>query len=209
MPQSLLRILMLATVFGVVLAAQSYTFTSTWTAPWDGPLDFAGKRIGAVVISADESLRMSGEEALARAITAHGPEGVAAYRVIPREELEDPAKAQAWFERTGIAGVATMRLVSVEKEKVYSSVAWTTSYYQNFANYYGTGWQTVTLIGSAREDTIVAVETMLYEVTDGKLLWASVSESTNPRQVGTFIEGLVDAVVEQLQGRGLIRRTTR
>ena len=117
---------MLAMVYGVVLAAQSYTFTSTWAAPGVGPLGFAGKRIAAVVISADESLRMSGEEALARAITAHGPEGVAAYRVIPRQELEDPDKARAWFGRTGVAGVASMRLVSVETEKVYSSAVWST-----------------------------------------------------------------------------------
>ena len=134
--RSLAVIVTLATVCGVSLAAQSYSFTSIWTAPGIGPLDFAGKRIAAVVISADESLRISGEEALARAITAQGPEGVAAYRVIPGPELEDPVKAQAWFERTGIAGVATMRVVSVEKEKVYSSVMWSTSYYQSFSNYW-------------------------------------------------------------------------
>ena len=69
-----------------------------------------------------------------------------------------------------------------------------------------TSWQTVTPI-SRREDTIVAVETLLYDVAEGKLLWASVSESTNPKQVGTFIEGLVNAVVEELQNQGLVRRT--
>ena len=98
-----------------------------------------------------------------------------------------------------------MRVVSVEKEKVYSSVMWSTSYYQSFSNYW-TGWQTVTPIGRGRTDTIVAVETMLYNVPDGTLLWASLSESTNPTQVGSFIEGLVEAIVEQLQGRGLVTR---
>lgn len=203
MRRSVSGLLTLLMLFATVGLAQSYTFTSTWASPRQ--LDFAGRRIAAVVISDDESLRISGEEALARAITAQGPEGVAAYRVIPRQELEDPAKAQAWFERTGVAGVATMRLVSVEKEKVYSSVVWTTTYYQSFSNYW-TGWETVTPIGRGREDTIVAVETMLYDVADGQLLWASISESTNPTQVGTFIEGLVEAVVEDLQRRGLVRR---
>lgn len=204
MSQSL-RILILVTIAGAALTAQSYTFTSTWATPRSTPLDFAGKRIAAVVISADESLRISGEEALARAITAQGPEGVAAYRVIPRQELEDPDKAQTWFQRTGIAGVATMRLVSVETEQVYSSAVWSTSYYQSFSNYW-TGWETVTPIGRARTDTTVAVETMLYDVADGSLLWASISESANPKQVGTFIEGLVEAIVQQLQRQGLVQR---
>lgn len=162
--------------------------------------------MAAVVISSDDSLRVSGEEALAREITARGPEGVAAYRIIPREELEDPAKARVWFERTGVSGVVTMRVVGVEKETSYSSVAWTTSYYQSFSNYYMTSWRTVTPLGR-REDTVVAVETMLYDVGEGKLLWASVSNSTNPKQIATFMEGLVAVVVEELQNRGLVRPT--
>jgi hypothetical protein len=205
----MLRRVVLVLMGGVVLAAQSHTFRSTWRAPDLQPLDFSGRKVAAVVISRDESLRMSGEEALAREINARGPEGVAAYRAIPREELEDPARARAWFERIGVAGVVTLQVVSVEKEKTYSSVAWTTSYYQSFSTYYRTGWETVTPIGGPREDTVVAVETMLYDVAEGKLLWAGVSEATNPERVRAFIEGLADAVVEELGRQGLLKRPPR
>ena len=47
---------------------------------------------------------------------------------------------------------------------------------------------------------------MLYDVAEGQLLWASVSESTNPTQMGPFMEGLVSVVVDELQSRGLIRK---
>ena len=186
--------------------ASARCLSLTPRAPGVESFDFRGQKVAAVVISSDDSLRVSGEEALARQITARGPEGVAAYRIIPREELEDPAKARVWFERTGVSGVVTMRVVGVEKRTSYSSVAWTTSYYQSFSNYYMTSWRTVTPLGR-REDTVVAVETMLYDVGEGKLLWASVSNSTNPKQIATFMEGLVAVVVEELQNRGLVRPT--
>ena len=200
------RTLLLGALCGVAVSAQSHALRSTWRAPGVESFDFRGQKVAAVVISSDESLRVSGEEALARQLTARGPEGVAAYRTIPREVLEDPAEARAWFERTGVSGVVTMRVVGIEKETNYSSVAWTTSYYQSFSNYYMTSWRTVTPLGR-REDTVVAVETMLYDVGEGKLLWASISESTNPKQIGTFMEGLVGVVVQELQDRGLVRAT--
>lgn len=206
MLRRIVGILVLVAVCSVAVAAQSHRLRSTWKAPGIEPLNFGGQKVAAVVISSDDSLRISAEEALTREITARGPEGIAAYRVIPRELIEDATKTQAWFEQAGVSGVVTMRVVSVEKETKYSSVAWTSSYYRSFSDYYMTSWQTVTPI-SRREDTIVAVETLLYDVAEGKLLWASVSESTNPKQVGTFIEGLVNAVVEELQNQGLVRRT--
>ena len=59
----------------------------------------AGKKVAAVMISHDESLRMSVEEAVARELTSRGSVGVAAYRTIPAELLQDPDKARAWFEK--------------------------------------------------------------------------------------------------------------
>ena len=48
------------------------------------------------------------------------------------------------------------------------------------------------------------METLLYRVSDATLLWASVSETTNPKDAGTFMKGLVSAVVKELQREGMI-----
>jgi hypothetical protein len=191
------------------LSAASYKFTSTWKAPGVAPFNFAGRKVAALVITTDESLRISAEEALAREITARGPQGVAAYKLIPREELTDKDKARGWFERTGVEGVVAMRIVGVEKEKTYSAAVWSSSYYGNFWDYYGYGWSSVYPIGSAREQTTLAVETLLYNVADAKLLWASVSETTDPKGVGPYMKGLVSAIVKELQKEGLVRKTSK
>ena len=91
----------MATACGIALAAADHKFTTTWKAPGAAPFNFAGKKVAALVMTTDEGLRMSAEEALAREITARGPKGIAAYRVIPREELTDKVKVKGWFERQG------------------------------------------------------------------------------------------------------------
>jgi hypothetical protein len=148
---------------------------------------------------------MSAEEAIAREVTARGPVGVAAYRMIPREELEDADKAHAWFERSGVAGVIVMRVVSLDTETVHSQVMWTTTYYQSFSSYYETGWGTMTPIGSPRENTILSVETLLFDVAKNELVWAGVTQTKNPDDVQSYISGLVDAIVTELQREGLVQ----
>ena len=191
------------------LVAAEPRLTSTWKAPGAAPLNFAGKRVAALVFTTDDALRMSAEAALAREITARGPKGVAAYTLIPREELTDKDKARGWFERSAVEGVVAMRIVGVDKTRSYSAVVWSSGYYGNFWDYYGTGWATVTPIGKGRVDTTLAVETLLYRVSDATLLWASISETTNPKDAGTFMKGLVDTVVKELQKQGLVRKAPK
>jgi hypothetical protein len=192
----------------VPVLAQSHTFRSTWKAEDVQKLDMAGKKVVAVLISHDDSLRMSVEEAMARELTARGPVGVAGYRTIPAELLQDPAKARAWFERTGAAGVVVLRVLSVDKETVASAVVWSTMYYQDFNNYYATGWGTATPIRT-RQVTTIAVETMLFDMANGKLIWGGVTESTNPKNVQTYIAGLAGEIAKELQREGLTTKRSK
>src|SRR5438105_1621846 len=84
--------------------------------------------VTAVVMVEDLSLQMSAEEALAREISARGPVGVASYRIVPREDLKDKDKAKGWLERAGVQGLVSMKIVDTDKQKVYSSVVWSSGY---------------------------------------------------------------------------------
>lgn len=199
-------VLLLALAGSVAAYAQSYEFRSTWKAPGVQKLEIAGTKVAAVMISHDESLRMSVEEATARQLTSRGWEGVAAHRSVPREVLEDADQARAWFERIGVGGVVVLRVVDVSKETVHSSVMWTTSYYQNFASYYATGWQTAVPMGRGREVTTIAVETLLFDVAGGGLVWGAVTETTKPGSVQDYVTGLADAIGKELQREHLVAK---
>ena len=200
--------LVAAVAAGVALvSAQTAKLKSSWVAPGVGPMSYAGKKVAAIAITSDLSVKMSAEEAMAREITARGPQGIAAYRTIPTELLADKDKAQQWFTKTGVAGAITIRVVNVDTTKEYSSVIVGASYYQTFATYYDYGIATIIPIGNPKERTTYAIETLLYDIAGGgKLLWAGVSETTDPRNIGKFVEGLAKAVVSDLEKKKLIAR---
>ncbi len=99
-------------------------FIAVWKSPDVARLNFAGKKVAALAITDDQPLQMSAEEALTRELTARGVNGIAAYRLLPREEMKDADKAKGWFERAAIDGVVALRPVRKDTEKVYTPTVW-------------------------------------------------------------------------------------
>jgi hypothetical protein len=180
-------------------------FKSVWKAPGVAQVSFAGKKVAALIMTQDDSLRVAGEEALTRELSSRGLQGVATYRIVPREELVDPGKARGWFERAGVEGVVVLRPVSAEKVQSYNPGTWVTPSYGTLWGYYGYGWGSLYIPGSSREDTVVVVETTIYSVPRNELLWAGVSETKNPKQLGRFVEDLAKECVKELHKQGLAR----
>jgi hypothetical protein len=81
-----------------------------------------------------------------------------------------------------------------------------TTYYQSFSNYYGTAWQTVTPIGPGRIVTTISVETLLFDVAKGGLVWGGVTETSDVKNVQSYVIGLASAVSQELRRVGLVTR---
>jgi hypothetical protein len=189
---------------GVTLAAASTKFKSTWKAPGLEPVSFAGKKVVALVISDDDSLRVSSEEGLASELTDRGLNGVPSYRIIPKEEVKDPDKARGWFERAQAEGVVAMRLVDARKVQTYTPATWTGPYYGSLWGYYGYGWGSGMYIPPrVDDDALVTIETLIFSVPQNKLLWAAVSETKNPKSARQLLADLVKTTAKELQKQGL------
>jgi hypothetical protein len=201
----------LALAAAATLAACATTrFDSTWKAPDAQPLNLAGRKVAALVISPDESVRLNAEGTLARELTARGLQGLPAYNLIPPNEARDKDKAKALFTAAGIDAVVVLRALGQEKEISASPVSigyWSAPYYGSFwgSGYYGHGWGAVYEPGYLRTDTIVSVETLVYDMATDKLVWAGRSQTTNPSKVDAFIEELVTGVAGEMKKQGLIR----
>jgi hypothetical protein len=174
-------------------------FTAVWGAPEARTANFKGKKVAALVVSEDLSLRMSGEEALARELTARGIDGSAAYKQIPAPELKNPDAAKRWFERDGVAAVVALRPVAQDKVKRYDSAIWTTPYYSTFWGFYPYSWTTAYVIGGGSTDTVITVESLVYDVPTGKLIWAGVSESTNPKSLQKLVADIVKEAAKKIE----------
>jgi hypothetical protein len=195
------RLVVIALALIVVTSALygAVKFTSTWAAPDAGKVSFKGQKVAALIMSDDMNLRVPAEEALARELTAKGMTGVAAYRLIPREELKDVSRAKGWFERGSVAGVVVLRPVSDDKVTEHTPDVWTTSSYSTLWGYYPYGWSTTYYIGSTREERTIVVEALIYRVSTGGLVWGGVSEATNPKSLQQLVGDIVKEAANKIQ----------
>jgi hypothetical protein len=201
---------LLTLVFGVLVvarvAADKPEFTSVWKAPEATGVRFVGKKVAALVISNDQNLRVSGEEQLVTEIGKRGVNGIATYRMAPKEELTTAERAKPWFERAGVDGVIALRPVTAETEVIHSPSQWVTnSYYSTLWGYYGYGWSGVYVPGGTTRNTRIVIETLIFSLPLDKLLWAGISTTTDPDKQPVFMKQLVDSAVGEMKKQGLVR----
>ncbi len=206
---------LVALAAAAVAACASTTFNSTWKAPDAGQLDFKGKKVVAMVMTPDESVRYGAEDALAREINARGPVALPAYSVIPKELTNDKDQAKQFLEKAGVKGAVVIRVLGKDKELNASAGGyspagigyWGSPVYTSFygGGFYAYGWGGVYMPGYVRTDTIVSVETLIYDLEQNKLVWAARSETKNPEKVGPFVKEVAAKVAAQLKKEGLTR----
>jgi hypothetical protein len=189
-------------VLGGSLAAKT-TFSSVWKAPNAASVTFKGRKVAALVIDSDQSLRVSGEEALVRELSALGLESVATYRLVPKEELQSADRAKGWFERAQVGGVVAFRAINDDRRREYQPATWTTTYYQTFWGYYGNSWSAVYVPGYVRSDRFVSLETVIFDVPANALIWAGMSTTENPKNGQAVVTEVVKQAVKEMQKQGL------
>src|SRR6187549_308471 len=191
-------------IAGTVVAAAP-KFRSVWKAPDISSLNFATKTVAALVITDDQSLQVSAEEKLVRELTALGVNGIATYRIVPREELKSAEKARGWYERRGVQGVVAVRPLAQEVERT-APVVFASGYDTSFWGYYGYGWSSVYVVPvGSRETTTVVVETVVYDATRDRLVWRATSETKDPKDLQQFITELVGGTVKEMKKLKLVR----
>jgi hypothetical protein len=194
-----------------VLSAACATtrFQSTWTAPGARPIRFSGRKVMAVFVTRNQSVRRRAEDALARELTARGAEGVPSYTFMSAEEARNEEAAKAKVERLGFAGSVVMRLAGRETEVSYQpGVVWSRPYYRRFwGGYWGWGWGHVWEPGYLRADEYVKVETLVYDASQDELVWAGVSSTLNPNRVEGLVSELAGAVTKELEKAGLFAKS--
>ena len=184
-------------------------FSSVWKSPEAGSVSFGGQKIAALVIDADDSLRVSGEEALARELTARGMEGVPSYRIVPKPVLSNAEEARGFFERAGVQGVVAFRVINDERRVTYQPATWSSGYYSTLWGYYGYGWGAVYDPGYKRDDRFISLESLVFSVPKNALIWAGMSTTENPKSAQAVVTEVVKEAVNEMRKQGLAKTAGR
>jgi hypothetical protein len=203
--RSALIVTIVLTLAGGSLGAKT-KFLSVWKSADAATVSFAGQKVAALVIDKDDSLRVAGEEALVRELNARGMQGVASYRMVPKEELQSADKARVWFEKAGVQGVVAFRVVNDQHRKTYVPSTWTNTSYTSLWGYYGYGWGAVYDPGYVRDERIISLETLIFSVPKNALVWAGVSETDNPKDGQRVVAEVVKKAVDEMRKQGLLKK---
>lgn len=204
-----------ATVLGLgvlVLAAcasTSATIRKSWQDPAITPSTLAFDKVLVVGIMTDPTQRTKAEDELVLSIQA-GPRGqagevtaTAAHTLLDATEVGNAEAPRAKVSGRDFDGAVTLRLVGSEYRTSWEPDSFPVPY-RDFWSYYAWGWTTATQPGYFRMDTSQLVETNLYSLPEGKLVWSALSESFNPASSRKLTAAVAKAVAEELRKQGLI-----
>ena len=161
-----------------------------------------------MVIRKDDLSRRDAEHTLAGELTARGMQGIAAYMVVPADELRNRDAAKARMEKAEIAAVVVMREVGQSNDLSETAATYyVTHSFSGYDTFWGsyTTWSGVYDPGYVSMDRIITVETLVYDLRRDKLVWAGMSESTNPKNLVKLLEDLVATTAKEMQKQGLVR----
>jgi hypothetical protein len=148
------------------------------------------------------TVRRSYEEKLVQELKKKGVNAVPSAAIMPGDELPDKESVRTAIQGKGFDSVLVTRIIGVEKETRYipprTYVIPDRNYY-GFYDYYYRSYQVVQQPGYLEEETIVSLETNIYDVNTEKLVWAITSESFNPNKAAEVIKPLSKLIVDKLR----------
>jgi hypothetical protein len=110
------------------------------------------------------------------------------------------------MENGNFDAVAITRLVGAEEQKTYVPPRTYTvpRTYYGYYGHYRTSWDVVHEPGYTQVNTIVRLETNLYSVLSGSLVWSGKSETMDPKSVADIIDSATIALTRRLADDGLL-----
>lgn len=203
---SRLAVVMTAVLAMVACHEAKTSIPLSWRNP--GFEDAFFQDIFVIGVAQNDGARRRFEDAFTQELQARGAQAQASWTLLPQSEQLTEAQIRGAIGGKGFDAVLITRLLGVEQEQEYvkgkSYVVPTTNYGYSYYGYYGTSYATVHEPGYFENHTTVRLETNLYSVATGDLVWSGQTETTDPESVNALIGSMTKAVTKQLQEEKLI-----
>ena len=203
-----LRLLALAASTLLLGACADTQLMSTWTSPQYNGAPMT--KTAVIVLAKDDNTRRFAEDQMIKQLPK-GTTAVAGHTLFEKPEQAKVDEVRARLIQDGFDSVLVSRLVSVDKTQNYVPPQTYTSYaaaqpaYGSFNGYYGQNYHSVyTTPGYTVENTTVVVETLLYKLPEGTLVWTATTQSLNPQSRPELAQNITSVIGDVLKKRHLL-----
>ena len=164
------------------------------------------QRIFVIGVGENDTNRRLFEDRFAAALSGRGAVASPSYGALPQSERLSEAQIRGAIRGGGYDGVIVTRLLGVDEKTEYVPPRTRTvpGNIREYHGYYGTSWNVVHKPGYYQTHTIVRLETNLYDVGSGELVWSGQSETFNPSSLTDSIDSVTKAVAKRLRKESLI-----
>lgn len=179
-------------------------FSATWTHD-----DYRNQGIHKVlVIGMFERTGHRGtyESAVAEALGKRDIVAVSSLSVLPPNEEISEETFRKYFKDQNIDAVIITRLVSADsRQRWVPGYSYAVPYgYYNYYGYYARSWDVVHSPSYMVEETEINLETNIYAVPDGDLIWSGMSQTLDPADVVDAARSSAGALVRELRRAGIL-----
>jgi hypothetical protein len=199
-------------LFGATLAFLVLACGTTTTIPlvWNDPAYTGGAldRILVIGIGENDGRRRVFEDYFAELLTKRGNQATASYTVLPATGRLSEGAIREVLDGGQYDGALLTRLIGEDLQTEYVAPRTYTvprGYYGGYYGYYNRSWDVVHEPGYYKTNTIVRLETNLYDVEIKALIWTGQSETMNPRDDADTIRSATHAVAKRLAKDGVIQ----
>ncbi len=177
---------------------------------WKNPTYEGGpfRKLFVIGIGENDAARRLFEDTFAKAIAAEGAAAQASWGLLPKTDALSEEEIRAALEGGDFDAVLITRPLRVDRTEQYvppSSYAVPTTHYgYGYYGYYGTSYSVVHEPGYYKTNTTYRLETNLYSVATGDLVWSGQSETMNPSSLNDVIDSMTATVAKKLKSEKLL-----
>ena len=191
-------------ITAIFISCNSTKITNSWRAPDKQLHTGEWNKILVVALLKNETHRRKVEEELLNYLNG---KGIVSYKYlnddINKIGLE---KLQNKIKSDGFDGAITMRLIDIDKEKVFIPEQQNLYpiYYQNFSGYLYRGWASYNKPGYYSLNKTFIVETVVYSIKEDKIIWSGITESFNPDGVVNMTGDISKLIYKKMLAEGFV-----
>jgi malate synthase len=197
-----------AVLMAVIISASctSTKITSSWREPDKAVAVSTLNKVLVVALFKDETSRHKAEDQMAGYLNG---KGVVSYNYLKEsfdKKNEDALREK--IKKDGFDGAVTMRLVDVDKEKIYTpgNTSLYPSYYRNFSGYYYRSYSFFSDPGYYSTTKTYTVETNVYSIKEDKIIWSALTKTSDPDGLQKMTEEVTKVVYKKMVKEGFISK---
>ncbi len=210
---TIMKRLMSLTLLGfLATACSSTTVKDSWVKP--GYSDQIGN-VYLIGIAKEEDYRRLFEEAFKRQLSGQGVRAVTSHNDLPRDQENSRENIIKAMNANGCDSVLLTRLIRKRTEagtkgqgiqvvKTTPVPLYMDPWYNNWGAYYNQSYSVVNIQPTTPGTTTLVIESVLYDLKTEERIWAAQLETVEDFNVMKMIQNYVEAVIRNLQGKGLI-----